>query len=263
MFNYRWMLAPAIVASGMLVAATSSFGLSQTQLMEYGSPSAVEAAIKGKASVETRDKDGATPLMIAAGFNQDPKVISALLNAGAKVDDQARGNVTPLMYAALNRDPRIASALLKAGANVNAREWDGETPLMIASAYNQNPDVVSTLLKAGAGVGQRDSHGMTPLMFAALNPNPAIIPELIRAGARVADQDNNGRTPLMWAAMDGQHPRAVSVLLAAGATGQLTSKDGKTAYDYAAMNPDLKGTKQLQELKTAAQTAHGQVGQRA
>ncbi len=255
MTNYRWALIPAIVVCATLVGATQSFGVSLSQLMENGSPHRVQAAIKGGASIETRDKDGATPLMIAAGFNQNPGVISVLLKAGAKPNDLARGDVTPLMYAAMNRNPRVISALVKAGANVGAREWNGVTPLMIAAAFNQNPSVVSVLLKAGATVEERDGKGMTALMYAALNPNPAIISELARAGAKVADRDNNGMTPLMWAALDDQHPQAVSLLLQAGAIGKLTSKDGKTAYDYAAANPSLKGTKELQELRSVASLA--------
>jgi len=222
MTNYRLAVVAAIAASGMLVAATSSFGVSLSQLMEFGSPAAVREGVAGKATVESRDKDGATPLMIAAGFNQNPNVISALLKAGAKIDDHAHGNVTPIMYAAFNQNPQVASVLIKAGANVNATEWDGETPLMVAAGYNRNPLVISTLLKAGAKIDQRDSRGMTALMFASQNPNPAIITELIKAGAN----------------------------------GQLRSKDGKTAYDYAAMNVNLKGTSQLDELRSAAQTGH-------
>jgi ankyrin repeat protein len=71
-------------------------------------------------------------------------------------------------------------------------------------------------------------------------------------------------TPLMWAAVDDQHPAAVSLLLKAGASGQVASNDGKTAYDYALMNPDLKGAPQLQQLEHAAQAArHASVGSRA
>jgi uncharacterized protein len=263
MARFRGGRIAAIAAAGML-AATGAFAQvpqpapgpqSVSQLMEFGSPAKISAAIKTGLNVESRQKDNATPLMIAAGFNQDSKVIQILLNAGAKIDERALGNVTPLMYAAFNQDPVVISRLLKAGADLNAHEYNGITPLMIAASFNQNPRVVQELLKAGAAVDARDNSGMTALMYAARNPNPAITADLVKAGASVAFRDKSGMTPLMWAALDDHNAQAVSILLKAGATGKLTSDQGKTAYDYATMNPALKGTRQLRELRSAAGSA--------
>jgi ankyrin repeat protein len=255
MRKYRSLFVAGMVAAGMGVAAMSAFSLDVSQMMEYGTPARIQAAIQSGLKIEARQKDNATPLMIAAGFNSNPQVVSVLLKAGANVNDRARGDVTPLMYAAFNRNPRMVSALLSAGAKLDVRGTHGETSLMLAAAFNPNPKVISALVKAGANVNERDSNGRTALMYGALNPNPAVISELIADGAKVAEQDSRGMTPLMWAALDDQSPKAVSLLLKAGAAGQLTSNDGKFAYDYAAMNPALKGTPQLQELKNAVQTA--------
>ncbi len=252
MRTYRWVLVSGIIALGILAAAVDSSALSLEQLMQSGTPAAIQAAIKAGTNIETPDKDGATPLMIAAGFNQDPEVISVLLKAGAKLDDHARGNLTALMYAAMNRNPAIISGLLKAGAKLDETEFDGQTPLMIAAGWNRNPQVISALLKSGANIEDRDFRGMTPLMWAAFNPNPAIMDTLLKAGANIADRDKKGMTALMWAAQDNRNPQAVSLLLNSGATGNLKSNDGKTAYDYAQFNPILKGTKVLQDLKSHA-----------
>ncbi|HTP58649.1 MAG TPA: ankyrin repeat domain-containing protein [Spirochaetia bacterium] len=252
---FRSASLAGMVAAGLTAAGVSAYPLGVSQLMEYGTPARIHSAIVSGMNVESRQKDGATPLMIAAGFNPDPLVIPALLKAGAQVNDTAQGGVTPLMYAAFNRNPQAVFDLLKAGAAVNARRPSGETALMIAAEYNPDLRVAAALVQGGADVTARDSNGRTALMYAAINQNPAVMSELITDGAKVADQDSRGMTPLMWTALDDHNPMAVSLLLRAGATGQARSYSGRLAYDFAITNPALKGTPELQELARDAQTA--------
>jgi hypothetical protein len=47
--------------------------------------------------VNQYDKDGATPLMLAAACNPDPEAIETLLQAGAKLDAGNKDGVTVLM----------------------------------------------------------------------------------------------------------------------------------------------------------------------
>jgi ankyrin repeat protein len=94
-----------------------------------------------------------TPLMHAAGYNPSPAVITALVQAGAKVDDRDKDGLTPLLYAATNSSPAVVTALMQAGANVDGKAKYGLTPLMMAAAFNETPQcdsIILTLLKAGA-----------------------------------------------------------------------------------------------------------------
>jgi ankyrin repeat protein len=90
--------------------------------VKAGMPESVQAAISKGADVNARDKNGFTPLMVAAIHNENPEVIIALLKAGADVDARDAYGTTPLMHAAQsNHNPEVISTLLKAGADPKAK----------------------------------------------------------------------------------------------------------------------------------------------
>lgn len=104
----------------LLFCIMSLFGENFFSLVQTGTPEQVQAAIKAGANVSDRDEyhGGMTPLMYAAGKNENPNVITILLNAGAEINERDNIGMTPLMYAAwLNKNPAVALALLNAGAN--------------------------------------------------------------------------------------------------------------------------------------------------
>jgi len=212
----KWSIALVLLFCGMYLFAQSLFDLVKT-----GTPEQVQAAIKAGANVNDRDMFGRTLLMYAAEYNENPAVITVLMNAGAKLDDRA--------------------------------EFSGRTPLMLAASFNKNPDVIRTLLNAGAKMDDRDEYGMTPLMLAAeYNENPDVITTLLNAGAKLDDRDELfGETPFMHAASGNENPDVITVLLNAGADAKAKSNEGKTAFDYAQDNPKIKGTKAYRDLNKA------------
>ena len=157
---------------------------------------------------------------IAAEFNDNPAIITALADAGANLED--RNNVrggsfagwTPLhMAAAHNDSPAIITALADAGANLEARNNGGWTPLHEGADFSHHPDVISALLDAGADVNARDPKGNTPLHWAAgANDNPEITAALLEGGADVNAQNDEGKTPLDYA----DNSEVIAVLRAAG-----------------------------------------------
>jgi ankyrin repeat protein len=80
--------------------------------------------------------------MSAARFNTNPKVITTLLKAGAKIDDRDQGGMTPLMWAAkCTTTPAVITVLLKAGADVKVQSNEGKTALDYA---RENGKLVGT-----------------------------------------------------------------------------------------------------------------------
>lgn len=72
-----------------------------------------------------------------------------LLQCGARPDETASDDVSPLWLAAENNYVDIAKALIAGKANVNRAETDGWTPLHIASAMG-HAEMCRVLLAAGA-----------------------------------------------------------------------------------------------------------------
>jgi ankyrin repeat protein len=77
--NQALMIAILIVtAGGSTHAQTTDF----FDLVKTGTPQTIQTAINKGADVNAQDSDDWTPLMDAATYNPDPKVIATLLKAG-------------------------------------------------------------------------------------------------------------------------------------------------------------------------------------
>ena len=141
-----------------------------SMLAKTGTPQDVQAAIGKGADVNAREK-GMTPLMLAAGFNENPEVITTLLQAGANVNAQDNDGATALMWAAqYNESPEVITTLLQAGASIETRSKGlGQTALMWAASNTTNPEVITVLLKAGADAKAKSKEEKTALDYAQDN----------------------------------------------------------------------------------------------
>lgn len=65
---------------------------------------------------------------MAAGYNQNPTVVRALLNAGANLEERNNNGWTSLTRAArYSRNAEVVQALIDAGADATATNGEGET----------------------------------------------------------------------------------------------------------------------------------------
>jgi ankyrin repeat protein len=132
---------------------------------------------------EEHDRHGVKLLMCVARHNPSAAAITALIRAGAGVNDRDGDGRTALMYAAQhNSSPDVTRALLEAGADVDARDARGRTALILAAEANASPLVVSALLQAGADPGARDTYGVTAREAAFDNPREAVMSVLQSQG---------------------------------------------------------------------------------
>ncbi|KAI9043714.1 DIL and Ankyrin domain protein [Aspergillus affinis] len=90
----------------------------------------VHKLVQGKAKdyidVNMPDEEGTVPLIYASCFGHQD-VVSALLDAGAKVDQQDRNQWSALMWAMTNRHKTIAKILLDHGASPDIKSSSGGT----------------------------------------------------------------------------------------------------------------------------------------
>jgi ankyrin repeat protein len=169
-----------------------------------------------------------------------------------------KGQWTAIMYAARDGGPEAMTALIDAGAKINDPDPDGTTPL-VRAIWNSHYDTAKVLIDRGADPNLVDTSGMGAL-YAAVDMSSLgevygmpprkvndtatpldIIDLLLKKGAKVdaqltanAIQRNHtpgepllgrGTTPLMRASRNGDY-RAMRLLLAAGADPTLQQPNG-------------------------------------
>ncbi|CAD7713769.1 hypothetical protein LMG31884_07770 [Xanthomonas hydrangeae] len=168
--------------------------------------------------------------------NQEPDLVSLLLDAGARLDARDSGGWTALMKAAWANDADSVAKLLGKRAPVDTVSGDGWSALELAVSY-ADVGVVQALLAAGANVRRANPTGFTPVMFAVARDDPAILDAVLARGADVGHANQAGVTALMLAAAAGRESVAKR-LLAAGADPSARNRDGKTAAALAKARGD-------------------------
>jgi ankyrin repeat protein len=139
--------------------------------------------IQRGAEVDSRDSEGRTALMIAAGFTHSD-VAQVLLAAGADPDtEDATWGDRPIHYAACAGDMETVRLLIAKGVNVNSRNrYNGATALHYAAGKGALP-LVNLLLANGAEVNSPDKTGWTPLKLASNSLHQDVVDRLERLGA--------------------------------------------------------------------------------
>jgi serine/threonine-protein phosphatase 6 regulatory ankyrin repeat subunit B len=199
--------------------------------------------------VNSRNGDGATPLLCAVGYENQyaanrayvrpqkiaPAIVELLLAKHADLNACDHSQRTALHYAVLFNLKEIVELLVDNKAAVNAKDRRGETPLHLA-ASNGNTNSMSFLLQHGADVNSRAQGGDTPLVITAEAKMNAASRLLLDHGADVSLPGNFG-TPLTRAVLSSDKD-LIALLLAHKA--DINARDGRwgIASEQAARNRD-------------------------
>lgn len=136
------------------------------------------------------------------------RMLRLLLDYGARTDARDASGKGAILYAAGRAYPRIVQALLEAGANADGVWGHDLTPLMWAAGHaNDAPAadgvaVSGLLLDAGAAIDRRDDRGRTALMIAAERGHRQMVAFLLERGANPAARDKAGLSAADLAATD-------------------------------------------------------------
>jgi uncharacterized protein len=196
------------------------------------------------------NKNGKETLLTAVSRGDLPQV-HKLLREGSDPNEHTVGGKTALHYAAQSKNAAVVQALIQAGANVNAEATGNVTPLMLSldMAFGR-PEISLALIRAGANVNSADDNGDTALIIAATESSDEVFQTLLERGANPNARGLNGETALHYVAMNGLLDRA-KLLLNHGADPTIRNSGGKTPYDEAVTtNPEKSVQAQFQEMRT-------------
>ena len=148
----------------------------------------IDLFIRSNFNIETYDEDGNTPLMFALKKGHTV-VAKILLDAGADVNSRDKLGLTPLLIACgktTHGYQALAAALIKKGAQINVRDSLGFTPLLL-SLSGGSSEIAKLLIERGADVSACTRKGETVLSLAKHSNAPesvGIVELLISMGIR-------------------------------------------------------------------------------
>ncbi len=195
------------------------------QAAKTGNVDEVKQFLEKGVDVDTRFKDGSTPLIFALSYGHRA-VAELLIEKGADVNSRTKHRATPLHIAVQTGLDSCVQLLIESGARKNPRSCRGETPLHLAAA-NDHASIMEVLIKNGGELNETTNEGITPLHVAIQEGHIAMARTLLNKGAKVDAQGGHGQTPLHTAAYTG-HVALLELLLANGADPNERSAEGMT-----------------------------------
>jgi len=113
--------------------------------------------------------------------NYSSQVVTILLDRGATVDHQDKDGMTPLLVAAFEGHRDVCDLLLEYDADMDHCDVTGRTPLWAAASMGHG-SVVKLLLYWGCCVDTIDNEGRTVLSIAAAQGGTDVVKQLLARG---------------------------------------------------------------------------------
>lgn len=167
--------------SGTVTPLSRSIDANKEEMVSF----LIENGADVNLAVSINNEEYSYTMLQKAIYNGNKKIISLVLDAGAKINDNYRNRGTALITAVdtQNYDSEIVSLLIERGADVDLESaFNSHTPLTFAVSQN-NKDAVLLLLKNGADPNKKSSKFGSPLMIAFQVVNREMISLLIKNGA--------------------------------------------------------------------------------
>ncbi len=191
--------------------------------------------------VDSQDKDGNTPLMYAAQFDNG-EAVKRLIENECDVNMRNNKGQIALMFSIANGDIQITRWLLNARSMLGTVDFNHKP----AVAYARTSEMFELLMKNEGG-DEEEEIRESILLFMAMDQsnNSGALSALLQKGVNVNIQDEHGNTALIYAAYYGTNGYRAHILLSYGADPKIKNTSGLSAADY------LRGNQKMSEIEKA------------
>ena len=221
----EWFFPPSVLAA---VDASGNGPL------HYAAMAALAKGVSFIASrgveVDSRNKDGQTPLLLALK-NDSTDTVNALLTLGANPDARDASGATALHLAVYWNSSNCLKLLARSAGDLDPRDFTGKTPLRDA-VDKMDAAATAFLLERGADPLARDNSGETPLHAAARQDDQRYATALASKAKRIDTRDDSGATPLLEAVY-AENAKSAKVLTNAGSSILARDATGESPLGYA------------------------------
>ena len=193
-----------------------------------GGKEVCEILLHNGCEMQAQDKDGWTPLHLAAQEGHI-QTVSLLLNHKTLAGDQQH----------TSQDKQLQRL-------VDARSNNDCTPLQLACVKGQT-EVVSLLISKGAQCGVFDKNGFTALMDAASTGAVELVALLVDNGVDMNVQTHTSQETALHLSLSKHYPKVASYLIQKEANLSLPDNNGKTAFHVAVENGYLQIIRSMYE----------------
>ncbi len=213
----------------------------------------VSRLIEAGASIDLRNRDNMTPLMLAVNHHK-VEIAQLLLEAGASPDVAERWG-TPLLHSAVSCKPEklvLLDLLIGAGCDVNIPNKSGQTALHRALMNHLHVTCIAPverLLQAGANPNIHDQNGIAPLHNMdhwEQKDSAEALALMKKFGADIDIRDQQGMTTLLRTARFGTSSVVMQALINAGADPSAVDERGNNQLHCMAMNTKAGDLERLQ-----------------
>lgn len=194
---------------------------------------------KDETRVNERNSRGQTPLHAAVDAGEE-EAVGVLLEFGADTAAEDRDGLTPLLLAAAVGAEGIAMVLAAAkGEKLRGRDGAGQNLAHLAVRHGMGALLDLVARRAPAAFKEKEeASGFTPVLMGAAVGSSDLVADLLGARGRLAsdavkaDRDAAGNSCVHWAARRGDH-EAIRTYCGAGADPNAANQAGQTPMHVA------------------------------